>query len=148
MTYIQTGCPLHLLVGCHEVRQFGDLMIIVRTVETDIEFDVTGIYRMRFQLELNTLVDHRTTIDRTCAEAHRRSHRLIEEQVVDMFPEVVELEIQILAQTKLQTEVNLLAALPSQVLITLLLPNVSNLTIHILNRIEIICVLCRNTLVT
>ena len=122
--------------------------MVVTAVQTDVELDVTHIHCMDVGLELNTLVIHITAVDIYIAVTHRTCLIARDKHVVGQFVEIVKLYIQILADTELQTEVNSLCTLPSDIRCSVISPRVTDLTFCIFNAVLVFEQVRTDTLVT
>ena len=148
MTYCKATAHNHLRLGIDIIRQAEHLVSIVATIEADIELYVAFVDCMDIQLNLNTLVRHRSTIDIVVTITERWINEAWHQHIIGIFIEIVELHIHVFIKREFKTEVHLLRALPSQVRITLTSPNITYVTINVVDCIAVSIKVRRNTLVT
>ena len=118
-------------------RHLGHVVLVVRTVEHNVQFDVTHIHSVSLQLELHALVHHLCIIGGDGGVTHRRRNSTRENHVIRQFVEIVELSVQILADAELKTKVHYVGTLPSDGVVSVAAFHVCLAVVLVFNAIHI-----------
>ena len=136
VTYGHTTGHYHALLRTILVvavdRHLEHLVAIVTAVDAQIQFDITHIQQVTFQIKLDTMVLHGGVVDIVSAVTQRRCYVAREEHVIRFLVEEIELCIQVFGNRELQTEVHCTGALPGQLGVAFVAPYICLLAVYVL----------------